>query len=115
MRKMPRRSHSARNSARSTSFNGTFNFNRDANNPLDSNYPYSNAILGIVDAYTESNAHPASKGRFTNVEWFVQDTWKATRRLTVDAMLSEEPSFALQALTKHQAVTEARGQIEAPE
>jgi len=77
--------HSARNSARSTSFNGTFSFNRDANNPLDTNYPYSNAILGVVDTYTESNAHPASRGRFSNVEWFVQDTWKAARRLTIDA------------------------------
>jgi hypothetical protein len=74
-----------RNAARSTFFNGTFGFDRDANNPLDSNYSYSNALLGVVDSYTESNAHPGAHGRYINVEWYAQDTWKATKRLTIDA------------------------------
>jgi hypothetical protein len=67
-----------RNAARSTFFNGTFGFDRDANNPLDSGYSYSNALLGVVDSYTESNAHPGAHGRYINFEWYGQDTWKAT-------------------------------------
>ncbi len=43
-----------RNAARGSSFNGTFNFNRDTNNPLDTNFAYSNAILGSVQSYTET-------------------------------------------------------------
>jgi hypothetical protein len=74
-----------RNAARSTFFNGSFAFDRDANNPLDTGYSYSNAILGVVDSYTESNQHPAAHGRYVNVEWYGQDTWKATKRLTIDA------------------------------
>src|SRR5579884_2864295 len=74
-----------RNAARSSFFNGTFAFNRDANNPLDSGNAYANALLGVVDSYTESNAHPDAHARYINVEWYAQDTWKVTRRFTVDA------------------------------
>lgn len=79
--------HGTRNAARSTFFNGTFAFDRDANNPLDTGYAYSNAILGVVDTYTESNKHPAAHARYNNVEWYAQDSWKATKRLTIDAGL----------------------------
>jgi hypothetical protein len=74
-----------RNAQRSSAFNGTFNFNRDVNNPLESNYAYSNALLGSVQTYTESNGHPHAHARYLNVEWFLQDTWKISRRFTVDA------------------------------
>lgn len=74
-----------RNAQRGSAFNGTFNFNRDVNNPLETNFAYSNAILGSVQTYTESINHPHGHGRYLNVEWFVQDTWKVTRRFTIDA------------------------------
>ncbi|MBI3469856.1 MAG: TonB-dependent receptor [Candidatus Solibacter usitatus] len=74
-----------RNAARSTAFNGTFNFDRNATNPLDTGYAYSNGLLGVVNSYTESNGHPNAHARYVNVEWYVQDTWKVNRRFTVDA------------------------------
>jgi hypothetical protein len=89
--------HTTRNAARSTVFNGTYNFDRDANNPYDSNYSYANAALGVVDAYTEANRHPAAHGRYTNFEWYAQDSWKATKRLTIDAGLRfywVQPSYS---------------------
>jgi hypothetical protein len=73
-----------RNAQRGSSFNGTFNFNRDTNNPLDTNYAYSNALLGSVQSYSESINHPHGHSRYINVEWFAQDTWKVTRRFTMD-------------------------------
>lgn len=48
-----------RNAARGSAFNGTFNFDRNVNNPFDSNYAYSNALLGSVSSYTE--ATPSSR------------------------------------------------------
>ncbi|MGH8248070.1 MAG: hypothetical protein ACREUU_16730, partial [Gammaproteobacteria bacterium] len=36
-----------RNAARATAFNGTFDFGRNVNNPLDTNYAFSNALLGV--------------------------------------------------------------------
>ena len=38
----------------------------------------------MVDAYTESNGHPDAHGRYNNVEWYAQDTWKVSKRLTLD-------------------------------
>lgn len=76
-----------RNAARGSAFNGTFNFNRDVNNPFDTNFAYSNALLGSVQSYTEANNKPDGHARYINFEWFAQDTWKVTRRLTIDAGL----------------------------
>jgi hypothetical protein len=77
--------HSSKNAQLATSFNGTFAFDRDSNNPLDTGYAFSNALIGSVDSYTESDKHPVAHTRDTNVEWYMQDTWKAARRLTIDA------------------------------
>ena len=68
--------YGTRNAARSTSFNGTFNFDRDANNPLDSGYAYSNALLGVVDGYTESNGHPGATAATTTAT-SLRRRWRA--------------------------------------
>lgn len=67
-----------------TSNNGSFSFGRDVNNALDSGYAYSNAILGVFATYTEPSSAFAPHYRMRNVEWFVQDNWKVTPRLTLD-------------------------------
>jgi Carboxypeptidase regulatory-like domain len=77
--------HAAKNSQLSTFFNGTFAFDRDANNPLDTGYAFANALIGTVDSYTESNSHSVAHARDTSVEWYAQDSWKATRRVTFEA------------------------------
>lgn len=77
--------HSAVNQQNGTPFNGTFAFDRDPNNPLDSGYAFSNALLGSVSSYTEATGHSAGHTRNLRVEWFAQDNWKVSRRFTVDA------------------------------
>ncbi len=67
-----------------STFSGTFDFGRNTNNPLDTNYAFSNAALGIFQSYTESNARFGANERQSIFEWFVQDSWKAARRLTID-------------------------------
>jgi hypothetical protein len=63
---------------------GQFNFSTDTNNPVDTNYSYANALLGTFRDYTEIDAFSEVVGkRFIN-EFYAQDTWKASRRLTVD-------------------------------
>ena len=73
-----------RDASRASQFNGTINFGRSVNANFDTNYAFSNAILGSITSYTESDAHPHAHGRFRNVEWFIQDNWRAARRLTFD-------------------------------
>ena len=63
---------------------GTYWFGSDTANPNDSAYPYSNMLLGSVQAYGEDNERLVALGRYHHVEWFAQDTWKVTRRLTLD-------------------------------
>lgn len=69
---------------RASQFNGTFDFTVDANNPLETNWAHANALLGVYKSYSESDARPWGNMRFSNIEWYVQDTWKVNRRLTLD-------------------------------
>jgi hypothetical protein len=63
---------------------GTYNFNADAANPLDTNLGWANALLGHLNTYTENNNNTRSLPRFNQPEFFVQDNWRVTRRLTLD-------------------------------
>jgi hypothetical protein len=64
-------------------FAGQFNFGRDTNNPLDTNFPTSNALLGVYDSYSESSTRPHAHGTEDLMEFYAQDTWKVNRRLTL--------------------------------
>ncbi len=72
------------NAPTSVNFNGTFDFTRSGNNPLDANHPYANALLGVFYTYSEASTRPVRRFRQRSVEWFIQDNWKALRRLTLD-------------------------------
>ncbi len=74
----------ARNAARSSVFNGTYDFGRNILNPFDTNFAFSNALMGTVNSYTESDRHPKANARYNNFEWYVQDTWRVNKRLTLD-------------------------------
>ncbi len=63
---------------------GSFSFATDVNNPQNTGYAYSNAILGIFQQYTETTQRPFAQWRLSNVEWYAQDTWRVSRRLTLD-------------------------------
>jgi hypothetical protein len=65
-------------------FNGAFAFDRNVNNPLDSGYAYSNGMLGVFSSYTEASDTAYRQYRLGNVEWFLQDNWKVSRKLTLD-------------------------------
>lgn len=63
---------------------GSIDFTFNVNNPLDSNYAYSNAILRVVSSYSESSSRTTGVVNECIVEWFAQDTWKLSRKLTLD-------------------------------
>nr|AUN35917.1 Oar protein [uncultured bacterium] len=67
-----------------TSVNGIINFDRDANNPNDSNWAFSNALLGNYATLQQSNQVLNGQYRSWNVEWYVQDNWRATQKLTLE-------------------------------
>jgi hypothetical protein len=65
-------------------FAGQFKFDQDTNNPNDAGDAYANALLGNFSQYTESTTRPPTYEYTTSIEWFAQDNWKITRRLTLD-------------------------------
>lgn len=52
-----------RDIAQPVEFTGQFDFRRNADNPLDTGYAYSNAILGMYHSYTESSERPYAETR----------------------------------------------------
>lgn len=64
--------------------NAIIGFNNNANNPLNTGDPVANALLGIYDTYSQANKSLAASLLYWNVEPYVQDTWKVSKRLTLD-------------------------------
>jgi hypothetical protein len=66
-------------------FAGLYDFSStDANNPGNTGYAYANALLGNFTSYTESTTRPGGGGLANVAEWFAQDTWRLTPKLTLD-------------------------------
>ena len=63
---------------------GTYNFNSDAANPLDTNLGWANALLGHLNTYTENNNNQRSLPAFNQPEFFIQDNWRVSRQFTLD-------------------------------
>jgi hypothetical protein len=99
-----------------SNFGGNFSFDRDVNNPLDSNYAFANALLGNFRTYTESSGRTTGRGKNYLFDSFAQDTWKIGR-LTLDYGLrlswfspwrlrdKEGASFALERYDRSKAPT----------
>jgi hypothetical protein len=64
--------------------NGQYNFVNDAANPFDTGFGFANAAIGVYNQFNQASAYVIGKYRYNNVEWYVQDNWKVTPRLTLD-------------------------------
>jgi hypothetical protein len=64
--------------------NGLIEFTEDNSNQYDTTYPFANAATGVFRFYDQASIYPIGQYRYWNVEWFVQDNWKPTSRLTLD-------------------------------
>jgi hypothetical protein len=77
---------------------GSFSFAQDVNNPLDSNYAYANELLGNFDSYTEATNVVNYAPYQTIFEWYAQDSWRISRRLTLEygARFTHAPPYQWQ-------------------
>ncbi|MEK7404239.1 MAG: carboxypeptidase regulatory-like domain-containing protein [Acidobacteriota bacterium] len=62
--------------------NGTFSF--APGHALHSGNALGDALLGNFSSYTEADGGREGWFRFTQIEWYVTDNWKAAKRLTLD-------------------------------
>ncbi len=81
--------HDSRNVTIYNNYNigGSAFFAADRANANDTNWAYSNALIGSMFAYGGDNKRQINHSRYTTYEMFLQDTWKVSRRLTIDAGL----------------------------
>jgi outer membrane receptor protein involved in Fe transport len=63
---------------------GDIDFANNTNHPLNTQHPYSNALLGVYNTYIQANNFVKGLYRYWNIEGYVQDNWKVTRKLTLD-------------------------------
>lgn len=73
--------------------NGQFSFSNCAtsNSPSNCNnadpitgMAYASALLGNFSSFSQSSTRPTGYFRYNQLEFYLQDTWKATSRLTLD-------------------------------
>ncbi len=75
----------ASNSSNSqTNVEANIDFTSSASNPLNSGYPFANALLGVYSSYTQASSKPVASYYYYDLSGYIQDTWKATSRLTLD-------------------------------
>lgn len=67
-----------------TSWNGDFSFDVDRNSPVNTGNPFANALTGNFTRYTEAQLRSVPAARSSDFEWFVQDSYKINKRLTLD-------------------------------
>jgi hypothetical protein len=65
-------------------YEGAYNFGNDPANPLDTGYGFSNAALGVFDSFQQASTFANSYPIIKQWEFYAQDTWKATSRLSLD-------------------------------
>jgi len=66
------------------SFQGYVNFGNDTNNPIDTGFGYANAAMGVFTQYLQAERLIEGSMIYNNTEFYVQDNWKASNRLTMD-------------------------------
>src|SRR5262249_40931195 len=76
--------HNLRQAQLPAAFNATINYGRNASNPLDAGYAFANALFGVFNNYQQATAWPDISIFIKSFEWFVQDSWKIHRRLTLE-------------------------------
>src|SRR6185436_16068094 len=67
-----------------TNVEANIDFSASATNPLNSGYPFANALLGVYSSYTQASAKPVASYYYYDLSGYAQDTWKVNPRLTLD-------------------------------
>ncbi|MEO7191008.1 MAG: carboxypeptidase-like regulatory domain-containing protein [Vicinamibacterales bacterium] len=65
-------------------FQGTLNFGDGGNNPLDTQFGFSNAAVGVFQSYSQVDRLLEGNFIYNSHEWYIQDNWKTTNKLTLD-------------------------------
>ena len=76
--------YSAKNQTSTSPASGAIDFGTNPNNPGDTGYPFANALLGNFNTFQQSSGVLNGQYRYNNIEWYGEDSWKVSSKLTVD-------------------------------
>jgi hypothetical protein len=74
----------------------SINMGNDSNNPIDSQFGFANAALGIFSSYSQQSSFPEGGWTYLNTEWYVQDSWRMKSNLTVNyglRFVAQQPAY----------------------
>ncbi len=65
---------------------GNISFQQDAvgTNPFDTSYGYANAAIGTFSSFQQAQKYVETSSVYNNTEFYIQDNWKMSERLTLD-------------------------------
>lgn len=66
------------------SFQGFVNFANSTTNALDTGFGFANAATGVFTQYLQASDFIEGQMIYDNREFYIQDNWKASNRLTLD-------------------------------
>ncbi|HKX28949.1 MAG TPA: TonB-dependent receptor [Blastocatellia bacterium] len=59
-------------------------FSTNSANSLNTGNPFANALLGVYNSYLQASTKVEQSYFYQDISYYAQDTWKITRRLTLD-------------------------------
>jgi len=65
--------------------NGNFSFRDNPTDPIFTGNPIANALLGYYETFQQTNVRPRGAYRYSQLEFYAQDTWRVTPTFTLDA------------------------------
>jgi hypothetical protein len=77
-------SYKAQNAQNNINFNGRLDVSVDTGNPLDTQMAFSNMATGIFSSFAQATRFLEGNWAYNNIEFYLQDNWKVTPRLTLD-------------------------------
>ena len=67
-----------------TNVQSNIDFTATGTNPLNTGYPFANALLGVYTSYTQASAKPNGKYFYYDLSGYIQDTFKPNAKTTLD-------------------------------
>jgi hypothetical protein len=73
-----------KNQAAYAKTSGHYDFGDNSADPYDTGFGFANAAIGTFYSFTDANQYVTGQYRYTNAEFYAQDTWKVTPSLTLN-------------------------------
>jgi hypothetical protein len=65
-------------------YNANIIFDQDSANPGDTGWAFANALMGNFTRYEQFSKTILANAPYWNIEWYAQDTWRASQKLTLN-------------------------------